>query len=170
MNPIQGLVAGLLLAGAAQAGAPAGAIQVPVDQITWRAAGPNLPAGTMAAVLEGDPKKEGLFTMRLRVPAGTKLAPHWHPRDERVTVLEGTVMVGFGDVADEKSGSRFTAGSFYVNPAMSHHYVWFPEQSIIQITAMGPWELHYVAPGANPGDINSSRSRRDLKSGGEPRP
>jgi quercetin dioxygenase-like cupin family protein len=144
------MMAGLLFAGIASAAVPPGTIQMPVGQITWRAAGPNLPAGTQVVVLEGDPKKDGLFTMRLRVPAGTKLAPHWHPRDERVTVLEGTVMVGFGDVADEKSGSRFTAGSFYVNPAGSHHYVWFPETCIIQITAVGPWELHYLKADAAP--------------------
>ncbi len=140
-------LAALFLTGVAAAATPPGAIQQLADSIAWHAAGPNLPPGTQAAVLEGDPKKEGLFTMRLRIPAGTRLAPHWHPRDERVTVLEGTVMVGFGDVADETSGSRFTKGSFYVNPAKSHHYVWFPEASVIQITAIGPWELHYLKPG-----------------------
>ena len=43
-------------------------------------------------------KQEGMFTMRLRVPADSGLDVHWHPRDERVTILSGLVRVGFGEV------------------------------------------------------------------------
>src|SRR5688500_9920891 len=67
------------------------------DQIAWAAAPPSMPAGTQIAVLEGDPAAKRWFTLRLKVPAGARLAPHWHPRDERVTVLSGRVAVGFGE-------------------------------------------------------------------------
>jgi len=122
---------------------PDNAIQAVAGSEKWLPGGPNLPAGVEMAVLEGDPKQEGLFTMRLRVPKGTKVPPHWHPRDERVTVIAGVVGVGFGD-RHEETGTLFGAGSFYVNPADSHHYLWFPETSVIQITGEGPWELHAV--------------------------
>ena len=83
------------------------------------------------AVLEGDPKKEGIFTMRLRMPAGAKVPPHWHPRPERVTILSGDVRVGFGDAWDDGALHAFHAGDFYVNPAMSHHFVFFAKDVLV---------------------------------------
>jgi quercetin dioxygenase-like cupin family protein len=121
-----------------------GAEPVRVTKIVWRDGPPTLPHGAKIAVLEGDPAKEGLFTMRIKLPAGTTIAPHWHPRDERVTVLSGHVMVGFGDVIDSSSTTDFTAGGFYVNPANSHHYLIVPKESVLQLTCVGPWELHPV--------------------------
>ena len=126
-------------------GLPAGAIQIPAGTGTWVTGPPGLPAGTRVMRLEGDPAQDGMFTIRLQVPAGTRLQPHSHPRDERVTVLSGEVLVGFGDTFDEKVMTSFTAGSFYVNPANSHHFIWFKSESVVQITGHGPWELHYIS-------------------------
>jgi quercetin dioxygenase-like cupin family protein len=134
-------VCSALLAFTASA-APPGSIQVRPDTLKWGAASPTMPAGTQIAVLEGNPKAEGIFTIRLKVPANSRIAPHWHPRDERVTVLSGTVIVGFGDTIEESALAKFGAGSFYVNPANVHHYVLFPEESVVQITGVGPWEVH----------------------------
>jgi quercetin dioxygenase-like cupin family protein len=133
-----------LSSGALAAGVPERTIQLEPGRLKWSAASPAMPAGTQVAVLEGNPRAAGIFTIRLKVPAGARIAPHWHPRDERVTVLSGTVAVGFGDAVDEKAMARFTGGAFYVNPAQSHHYVVFPEESIVQITGEGPWELHFL--------------------------
>lgn len=121
-------------------------IQLLPQDVRWADAPPALPAGTKVAVLEGTPKKAGTFTMRLKVPAGARIAPHWHPRPERVTVLSGSVLVGFGDTLDEKASKRFPAGSFYVNPPKVHHYVWADEEAVLQITGIGPWEIHYLKP------------------------
>ena len=120
----------------------AAAIQVTAPE--WKDAPPTLPAGTKIAVLEGDQRKEGIFTIRLKVPAGTRLAPHTHPRPERVTVLSGRVLVGFGTKIDEAKTTAFTAGGFYVNPPDEPHYVIFPEESVVQLTCEGPWVLTYV--------------------------
>ncbi|HEU4886589.1 MAG TPA: cupin domain-containing protein, partial [Thermoanaerobaculia bacterium] len=95
-----------------------------------------------SAVLEGNPRAEGMFTMRIRVPAGSALGPHWHPRHERVTVLSGAVELGFGSVASKASVVRYGAGSFYVNPPRVMHYLYFPEATEIQLTGQGPWEIH----------------------------
>jgi quercetin dioxygenase-like cupin family protein len=121
---------------------PDGAIQI--THVVWKAGPSSLPKGTEVAVLEGDPKVAGMFTMRLRVPAGAIVPPHWHPRPERVTVLSGEVIVGFGDKVTSKPVTTFRAGDFYVNPAMSHHFVRFAKKSVIQITGEGPWELHTI--------------------------
>src|SRR5436305_8008154 len=123
---------------------PPTAIQVDAAKIVWKDGPATLPKGTRVAVLEGDPKSPGIFTMRLRVPAGSKIAPHWHPRPERVTILSGLVKVGFGDKWDNAAMRSFKASDFYVNPPESHHFVAFPRTSVIQITGEGPWELKPV--------------------------
>jgi hypothetical protein len=52
----------------------------PAAEIVWRDRPPSLPAGAKLAILEGDPAKDGFFTMRLRLPDGYKIPPHWHPK------------------------------------------------------------------------------------------
>ena len=138
------LVAGLGLALMAAAAPPPGAIQLQPDAVSWNPASAAMPPGTQIAVLEGDPKAQRFFTIRLKVPAGSRLAPHWHPRDERVTVISGSVQVGFGDAIDEAATAKFAAGGFYVNPANSHHFVLFPEDSVVQVTGIGPWEINFL--------------------------
>jgi len=115
------------------------------DKIEWRNAGPNLPKGTQIAILEGNPKKEGMFTLRLKTPKNMKLAVHQHPGPERVTILEGEIFVGFGNKFNDQVGTKFTAGSFYVNPENKNHYVYTKEKNaIVQITGMGPWKVIYT--------------------------
>lgn len=96
------------------------------------------------AVLEGDPKGPGIFTMRLEVPAGSRIPAHTHPRPERVTVLSGAVGVGFGERVAESALAVFHGGDYYVNPPRVPHFVVFREASIVQITGEGPWELTLV--------------------------
>jgi quercetin dioxygenase-like cupin family protein len=139
MHMILVLLGALLVAPALPTAAP-----IQITEVVWRDAPATLPPGTKMAVLEGDPKKEGLFTMRIKVPGGAKIAPHWHPRPERVTVLWGEARVGFGDKLDVKKTKNFPAGSYYVNPPESHHYLYFPRTTVLQMTGEGPWELHYL--------------------------
>lgn len=137
----------LLCAALAAAPLPEGAIQVPAGTGVW-IDGPATVPGTKMLVLEGSPSQEGMFTMRVKLPAGTRIPPHWHPRDERVTILSGLAKVGFGDRFDEDAMTSFGAGSFYVNPPRSHHYVWIVEETEMQLTGMGPWELHVLETSA----------------------
>jgi len=130
--------------------APPNAIQVQPDALRWGPASPAMPPGTQIAVLEGDPKAAGMFTIRIKAPGGARIAPHWHPRDERVTVISGAVAVGFGDAVDEKTMARFGAGAFYVNPASAHHYVHVLQDSVLQVTGNGPWEVHFLSARAAP--------------------
>ena len=81
------------------------------DDIKWVDAPPSLPPGAKVAILEGDPTKEGHFVMRAKMPDGYKIMPHTHPKDERVTVLSGTLYLGMGEKFDEKSAKGMPAGS-----------------------------------------------------------
>src|SRR5688500_19091317 len=73
----------------------------PAAEIQWKDGPASLPAGAKFAVLEGDPAREGFFTMRLMLPDGFKIQPHWHPKVEHVTVISGTFNVGMGDKFDQ---------------------------------------------------------------------
>ena len=109
--------------------------------------GPPQIKGSRMTVLEGNPKEPGsLYTLRLSIPQPVKIEAHVHPQDERVTVLEGSVLVGFGDVADVSKATRRKAGDFYVNPANVPHFVSFDEPTLIQLTGIGPWEMTLSSP------------------------
>lgn len=107
-------------------------------------AAPNLPKGTEIAVLEGDPARAGIFTIRLKAKPGFLLPPHTHPADERVTVIAGSLTVGLGTDASKREGAKFVAGDFYINPPGFAHYVFSDEGAIIQITGVGPWKVEPV--------------------------
>lgn len=51
----------------------------PAD-IQWNDVPPSLPPGAKIAVLEGDPAKEGMFVMHVRVPDGFHIPAHTHPK------------------------------------------------------------------------------------------
>ncbi len=94
---------------AAQSGTPQNAFTS--DQIKWGPAPPFVQPGAQIAVLEGDPTaSSGDFTIRIKMPNGYKVAPHWHPKRENVTVLAGTLKVGMGDTFDASKMMDFSGG------------------------------------------------------------
>jgi quercetin dioxygenase-like cupin family protein len=125
-------------------------IVAPPD-IKWGPAPAVLPPGAEAAVLFGDPSKEGLFALRLKLPQGYRVPPHTHPVDEVVTVISGTFALGMGETADRDAAEPLPAGSFFALPPKTPHYVFIDEEeTIIQISTIGPWGLTYVNPADDP--------------------
>ena len=104
----------------------------------------SVPFECAMAVLEGSPRTPGLFTIRLRTEEPWVMPPHSHPRAERVTVISGRIHVGFGDTVDKAASQEFTAGDYYVNAPGAVHFVWTDDPVEIQITGLGPWEVHPV--------------------------
>ncbi len=84
----------------------------PAAEIQWSDGPASLPARAKVAVLEGDPTKEGFFTMRLWLPDGFKIPPHWHPKVEHVTVISGTFNIGMGEKLDQTATKEMPAGTF----------------------------------------------------------
>lgn len=109
--------------------------------------GPLAGEGCKMAVLEGDPKAEQLFTFRIRTTEPFVLPPHTHPRNERVTVIDGALYVGFGDTVDKAASTRFEVGDYYVNRAGAPHFVWSDEPMTVQLTGIGPWAIHPLDKG-----------------------
>jgi quercetin dioxygenase-like cupin family protein len=120
------------------------------DAVQWQPGPPSLAPGAQSAVLEGDPTKEGIFTMRLRFPDGFQVKPHWHPAVERVTVLAGTLNLGKGETFDPGKTKPLTAGSFVFMPPKMQHFAWAKGDTILQLTGQGPWTINYVNPADDP--------------------
>ena len=118
--------------------------------LKWGPAPPGLPAEAQAAVLDGDPTKPGLFTVRLKAPDGMQVMPHWHPTDEHVTVLSGSLMVGMGQKWDDAGMQTLNAGGHVVMPRKQNHYVRMKGETILQLTAMGPFAITYADPKDDP--------------------
>ena len=70
----------------------------PPDKLEWKEGPASLPKGAMMAVLEGDPRKEGPFVFRVKVPDGYHIPAHTHPKPERVTVISGTFKLAMGEL------------------------------------------------------------------------
>jgi len=133
----------------AQSGTPHNAFTP--DEVKWGPAPPVVESAAQFAVLEGDPTaSSGEYTIRLKMPSGFKIAPHWHPKRENVTVISGTFMVGMGDKFDQSKMMSFPAGSFaYLDPDM-HHYAMAEDEVIVQVHGMSPLQFNYVNPQDDP--------------------
>src|SRR5207237_9593816 len=71
------------------------------DMLKFTPAPPVLPAGCEVAVLNGDMSKKGSeYTLRLLVPDGWQIPPHFPPREAHVSVILGAVSMGVGDKFD----------------------------------------------------------------------
>jgi quercetin dioxygenase-like cupin family protein len=125
------------------------AIHTPT-QIRWVNGPSSLPAGSQVAVLEGDPTKEGFFTMRVRLPDGYKIPPHTHPKVEHVTVISGTFHFGMGDEFDQSATKEMPAGTFGFWPAGMKHFAWARGETVVQLHGIGPWSIEYLDPADDP--------------------
>ena len=118
--------------------------------LKWGPAPGIFPAGAQMAVLQGDPAGPSMFTVRLRMPDGYKIAPHTHPTDEHVTVISGSFRVGMGNTFDPKGMMKLSAGDFVTAPANGAHYAVAHGPTIVQVHAMGPFAMTYVNPADTP--------------------
>jgi quercetin dioxygenase-like cupin family protein len=120
------------------------------QEIKWAAGPASLPPGGEAAVLYGDPSKEGLFALRLKLPKGYRIPPHTHPKPEMVTVISGTFKLGMGEKADQGKATPLAAGSFVaLSPGMAH-FASADEDTVIQLNSSGPWSITYLNPQDDP--------------------
>lgn len=118
--------------------------------IKWVDGPASLPAGAKVAMLEGNPAQDGPFTMRLQLPDGFQIQPHWHPAVEHVTVISGTLNLGMGEKFDKAAGRALAAGSFAFMPPGMRHFAWATGETVLQVHGTGPWKINYVNPADDP--------------------
>lgn len=124
-------------------------VVTPAD-LMWRDGPATLPKGAKSVVLEGDPTKAGEFVLRVKLPDGMKIMPHTHPKDERVTVLMGTLYLGMGESFDEKKAKVMPAGSYGRTGAGMKHFGFVKGETVLQLHGTGPWAVVYVNPADDP--------------------
>lgn len=121
------------------------------DDLKWGEAPPGLPAGTKMAVLSGDPTKAGsVFTIRAKFPDGAKIPPHWHSTDEQVTVIEGSFGIGIGDKFETDKIRFLPPGTYARMDKGERHFAICKGTTVVQVTAVGPFDLNFVNPEDDP--------------------
>ncbi len=147
------LVIGLAICVAAPARAQQDSVKLslhPVESLQWKDGPASLPKGAMMTILEGDPTKPGIFTMRIKFPAGFKVSPHIHSQTEHATVISGALSIGMGPTFDRSKLQVLPAGSFGFWDAGTPHFAWFEKETVLQMHGQGPWTVTYVNPADDP--------------------
>jgi quercetin dioxygenase-like cupin family protein len=129
---------------------PAHHLIYPAGEIDWQDAPASLEPGGQVAILEGNPSEPGVFTMRIKMPDGYHISPHWHPNVERVTVVSGTFLLGSGDEMNRDETEALKAGSYTSMPPEMRHYAIAEGETVIQLTSVGPWIINYINPDDDP--------------------
>ena len=127
-----------------------GHVVVRPDEIKWGPGPASLPEGAKAAALLGDPGKSAPYVIRVKLPDGYKVPPHWHPTDENVTVIQGTLLIGKGEKFSADATQALPAGSYMRMPKTMRHFAQAKGETILQVHGMGPFEITYVDPNDDP--------------------
>lgn len=81
----------------------------------------------------------------MKIPGGARVFAHTHPRDELVTVIEGTWYLGEGAKFDSAKLKGYPAGSFIVIPAGIPHFVAAKEGTVVvQLSGIGKFQTNYL--------------------------
>lgn len=129
-----------------------GAVVINSDEVVqWHPAPESLPPGAQVAVIEGDPEAlNQVLTLRLKMPKGYIVPPHWHPVNEYVTVLSGELLVGYSDELKPEQAHTISEGGLFSTPPKVTHFVQAREDTVIQLHAYGPFRITYVNPEDDP--------------------
>jgi hypothetical protein len=99
------------------------------------------------AVLQGDPAAAGRpYTLRLSCTDGTKIAPHWHPTTENVTVIKGMFLLGMGAKWNDAAMKEIPVGGFASAPAQMRHYAQCKGDGVLQVNGIAPFVVNFVGP------------------------
>lgn len=114
---------------------PLSPTRLTADEFKWDIS----PRGNARANILGDDSKQGIYVNRTKFPPNTKIQPHSHPDDRVVTVVSGTLYMGYGERLDESATKMLPAGSVWTEPANQPHFVLTKdEEAVIQVVGNGP--------------------------------
>ncbi len=120
------------------------------EDIDWEPF-PSFPPSARLAVVVGHPSEPGPYVVRVKLPSGVKLMPHWHHEDRVYVVMSGVFYIGLGDEFDEAKLAAYPPGAVVVLPGGTRHFHWAKSgEYITQVTATGPISLEYVNPHDDP--------------------
>jgi hypothetical protein len=135
---------------------PAAAMMVPLGEEKWGDVPPAAMKGTPSvelggrlqlAVLQGNPMLPSQpYTLRLSCADGVKIAPHWHPATENVTVIKGTLAIGMGSNWDQAALHELPTGGFASAAARMKHFAACKGDTVLQVHGLGPFVVNFVRP------------------------
>jgi quercetin dioxygenase-like cupin family protein len=132
---VLGVTAVLLSLGAGAQTTALTPLQLAPDELTWTRTATGLERANMV----GNDQQPGPYVYRARFPVDFRVHPHFHPDDRVVTVISGTLHMGFGEQFDEGRMRALPPGSFWTEPAGQPHYVWAKNgEVVIQVIGHGP--------------------------------
>src|SRR5262245_30260472 len=127
-----------------------------LDQANWTPPPKNLIRGTPSveggggrfryALVSGDPTSPGVaYTIRLSCSDGYKVAQHWHPADENIVVLGGTLGLGTGDTFDAASLRDTPSGAYIFMPRRMNHFALCKGETDLLVYGTGPYQVNFLA-------------------------
>lgn len=120
------------------------------SNLKWMDGPPSLPSGVQMAVVSGNPGKQGMFTIQLKMPADYAVPAHSHPTNEVVKVLSGKLHYGMSDKLNMSDAKTLTVGHTVTMKAKMNHWVHAPAPATVQVSGMGPFQITYVDPNDDP--------------------
>ena len=129
----------------AEAGNLTAATMIMADDLEFAALEvPGFDTGMEIAGLYGDFTAEGPYALRLSFPDGYRFPAHFHPMDENLTVISGTLLLAMGDTVDESQLVAYGPGDYMNLPAEHPHFGGAKGYTVIQLHGMGPFEIILV--------------------------
>ncbi len=106
---------------------------------------PGFLPGMQIATIQGDPSiPDAPYTVRLLLPEGYAFPPHWHPRAENVTVLEGSFHLAMGEAYDEAALQTYGPGDYLFIEGRNPHFGKATARTILQLHGVGPFDIEVV--------------------------
>jgi pimeloyl-ACP methyl ester carboxylesterase len=112
-----------------------------LEESAWHESPPGMPPGASFAVISGDPREEGPYVMRLRLPPGYILPPYRRSSEEQMIVLAGAITVGSAGESGSATVRTLTSGSYASLAAGDLHFAHTQHGAIVQIFGTGPFEM-----------------------------
>ena len=108
----------------------------------------KMPNGAQRANMASEDTLPGMYVYRTRFPANFRNQPHFHPDHRVVTIMSGTLYVGYGESFDESQMKALPAGSIFTEPAKQPHYVWAKDGEVViqVIGGNGPSAVILIPP------------------------
>jgi quercetin dioxygenase-like cupin family protein len=120
-------------------------VRVTPEQLTWLDEPDGL--GFKTAIVEGDPKKAGLYIIQVKFPPGVMSRPHFHRETRYATVIKGTWWTGEGEEFAPGKTISLKPGSYMKHPAGVYHFDGAKDEEVIlQLVGMGPSETTKKRP------------------------
>jgi quercetin dioxygenase-like cupin family protein len=114
-------------------------------------AGTSGVSGIRSTIVAGDPTMPGSYTIRLSIPANTKIQAHTHRDNRTAVVVSGTWYFGYGNLAGAAAEKALPPGSFYTEPGgIAHFAETRADPVLVYITGNGPTDTVYIKASNEP--------------------